>query len=248
MIWQYVNGWLLAAVAAASLLCSGCTDSLVPEVDSGESYPVDSPSQASWEEQVEQVRAGESDEIVFEVRPVDVQQWQMLARGCDRLQRLEVDTRFLTASDLELVSQLPQLSRLRLRGPVDDAAMSPIARAEGLTVLNLPDAVVTDAGLARLEALDNLELLRLSSPHVTDVGMAVIRRLPSLRFLHLIDVPITDEGLRHLHGLKKLESFYLDGGRCTEAGLYQLLEALPELHFHRNQLHLPDDPRDHSHG
>jgi hypothetical protein len=69
----------------------------------------------------------------------------------------------------------------------------------------------------------------------------------SLRFLHLIDVPITDAGLAHVSGMTWLESFYLDGGDCTDAGLRGLLQALPELHFHRDQLHLPDDPHAHPH-
>ena len=48
--------------------------------------------------------------------------------------------------------------------------------------------------------------------------------------------------------MEQLESFYLDGGRVTEDGLMALLEALPKLHFHRDQQHLPDDPRADDHG
>ena len=56
-------------------------------------------------------------------------------------------------------------------------------------------------------------------------------------------VPVTDEGIRAIHGMTWLESFYLDGGNATDEGLRQLLTALPELHFHRDQLHIPSDDR-----
>jgi hypothetical protein len=101
--------------------------------------------------------------------------------------------------------------------------------------------------MQRLAGLKELELLRFGSPHISDDGLAVVSTLPSLRFLPLIDVPITDAGLQHLHSMSGLESFYLDGGRCTDEGLYALLRALPGLHFHRDQLHLPDDPHRHPH-
>jgi hypothetical protein len=72
--------------------------------------------------------------------------------------------------------------------------------------------------------------------------------MPALRFLHLIDVPVTDAGIAHLQSMSRLESFYLDGGRCTDDGLRALLRALPDLHFHLDQLHLPGDPKADDHG
>jgi hypothetical protein len=78
--------------------------------------------------------------------------------------------------------------------------------------------------------------------------METVAKMASLRFLHLIDVPITDAGLKHLYGMEHLESFYLDGGRVTEDGLTALLEAMPNLHFHQNQQHRPNDPRANDHG
>ena len=72
--------------------------------------------------------------------------------------------------------------------------------------------------------------------------MAALSQLKELRFLHLIDVPLTDASLPILEGLSSLQSLYLDGDRCTEKGLHGLLQKRPDIHFHRDQLHLPDDP------
>lgn len=231
---------LLLLVAVASHV-QGCI-SEPPPVSPGQE------STATWETLVEQVRSGQSNTIEAADTPLTPSQWALLDEVSDRLRVLQADYRQLTAEDLKLVAAFPRLSRLKLTGPVDDAALSVISTFTGLTHLNLPDGVFTDDGLQRLGSLAALEQLRFGSPHVTDAGLAVIPKLPSLRFLHLIDVPITDDGLQHLHGLTGLESFYLDGGRCTDEGLYALLTELPELHFHRDQLHLEDDPRDHPHG
>jgi len=96
--------------------------------------------------------------------------------------------------------------------------------------------------------LNELVLLRIGSPNLSDFSIETVAKMTSLKFLHLIDVPITDAGLKHLYGMEHLESFYLDGGRVTEDGLTALLEAMPKLHFHRDQQHLPNDPRANGHG
>lgn len=235
------------AVPTAPVLClvsclAGCVEAPPQQVRSSQ------PIEPAWEEQVQQVRAGEATGIRSIARPVSPQQWQMLQEECRSLEVLEVDSRRLAAQDLQLLAdRLPALQRLKLTGPVDDSQLQKIAAVAGLKMLNLPNGEFTDDGMQHLTELKDLELLRFGSPHVTDEGLAVVSQLPSLRFLHLIDVPITDAGLQHLHPLTGLESFYLDGGRCTDEGLYSLLRARPDLHFHRDQLHLPDDPHAHPH-
>lgn len=237
----------LLQVLVLLLLClwpaAGCVQAPPQTVEVQASRP----AEPEWNDQVQQVRAGESTEIRLVAQPVEPDQWQMLQQKCQSLEVLEVDASLLTAGDLQVLADLSGLRRLKLTGPVDDTALEPIASARQLTALNLPDGVFTDDGLQNLEALQDLQLLRFGSRNVTDAGLAVVPRLRSLRFLHLINVPVTDAGLKHLHGLAGLESFYLDGGRCTDEGLYTLLQALPGLHFHRDQLHLPDDPHTHPH-
>ncbi len=78
--------------------------------------------------------------------------------------------------------------------------------------------------------------------------MERIAGLSKLRFLHLIDVPITDAGLAKLASMKNLESLYLDRvDNVTDQGLEKLLKALPAVHFHRDQQHMPGDPNDDHH-
>lgn len=198
-----------------------------------------------WKGQIAAIRAGLSTAIRASGRPVSAEEWADLSDGCERLRVLEANVSLLTAGDLAVLATLPALEQLKLTGPVDDAAMSMIVKAAGLRTLNLPDGEFSDEGLAALRTLSRLELLRFGSPGVGDAGLELIASLPAIRFLHLLDVPITDAGLRHLYPLERLESFYLDGGQCTDAGLRELLRRLPDLHFHRDQIHLPGDEHDH---
>ena len=132
--------------------------------------------------------------------------------------------------------------------PIEDAQLADLAGLAELRRINLPRSQISDRGLEQIvKEVPQLELLRLGSPQITDAGLASISQLKKLRFLHLIDVPLTDAGLKHLEQMTWLESFYLDGGNVTDTGLSSLIEALPELHFHRDQQHLPGDPRSDGH-
>jgi hypothetical protein len=221
---------------------AGCSPT---DRDSGD--PATLPVEAAWSEQVAAVRSGASRQIVVQTRRVSAAQLLELAEGCKHLQVLEIDECDADERSNAAIGDLAELRTLKLGAPIDDAALAQIVRAGQLTTLNLPQARFTDAGLASVAALPHLQLLRFHSPLVTDAGLQHVSGMKSLRFLHLIDVPITDAGLEQLHGMTWLESFYLDGGNCTDDGLYALLDALPELHFHKDQLHLPHDPRAHPH-
>jgi hypothetical protein len=224
----------------ACCVFAGCGTADPPASRTADVAAVPAPS---WEQQLAAVRAGTSKRVIVPDEAVGAAELAQLATGCDALEVLDLDHVDADYAALEAIGGLPHLDRLKLGMPVDDAGMERLVRAEQLTVINLPLASFTDRGLEQLAELPKLELLRFHSQNVTDDGMRHIAGMPSLRFLHLIDVPITDAGLVHLHGMVKLESFYLDGGRCTEAGLRGLLAALPELHFHVDQLHLPGDPQ-----
>jgi hypothetical protein len=232
-----------AIVSALPVVSAGCIEAPAPP---SEATTAPAPPPPPWERQVEQA-CRQGGQVDYTHAPVTPDQWGMLADECNRLTGIAADTRLLDTDDLELLKGLPGLRSLRVTGPIDDAALATISQIEGLTILNLPEGRFTDRGLEELQALSRLELLRFASLDVTDAGMKAVAGLKSLRFLHLIGVPITDAGLKPLHGMDHLESFYLDGGNCTDEGLYDLLEALPHLHFHRDQLHLPDDPQAHPH-
>lgn len=224
----------------ACCLLSGCGSAAPSAPRTEEVAPA---ARRGWDEQIAAVRAGTSTRIVVPNEAVDAGDLAGLAHGCDAIEVLDLDRVAADVDALAAIARLPHLKRLKLGAPVDDAGIEQLVRARQLTVVNLPQATFSDRGLELLAGLPQLELLRFHSPKVTDAGLAHIARMPSLRFLHLIDAPITDAGLLHLHGMRRLESFYLDGGACTEEGLRGLLRALPELHFHLDQLHLPGDPR-----
>lgn len=234
----------VAAVAGVLLTAwlSGCSPP--PQDADATTTP---PAEASWSEQVAAVRSGTAREIIVQSKPVTAPELLDLAQGCRRLQDLEIDDCELNAEAAAVIGSLAELQKLKLGATVDDAVLAQLVRAPQLTTLNLPNAQFTDAGLVSIATLPNLQLLRFHSSQVTDAGLLPVSQMQSLRFLHLIDVPITDAGLEHLHGMTWLESFYLDGGDCTDDGLYALLKALPDLHFHKDQLHLPDDPHAHPH-
>jgi hypothetical protein len=204
--------------------------------------PATPPAEASWSQQISAVREGRSNQIIVTHQAIDATQFVELADSCDGLLILEIESAGVHDEDLAVLEHCPHLKRLKLGAPVGDTGTEHIAAVPSLEIVNLPEARFTDDGLASLARLPRLELLRFHTPNVTDAGMAHIPEIKSLRFLHLIDVPITDTGLRPLYSMTELESFYLDGSQCTEDGLGDLLRALPELHFHKDQLHLPGDP------
>ena len=159
---------------------------------------------------------------------------------------LFLDVPRLSATDYQVLSQFPSLRHLRVRaGGVDDPIVHEIAQLPGLEQLNLPQAEFTDAGIAAVTGMSQLELFRFGSPHVTDEGLRSVAAIPRLRFLHVIDTPITDRGLVYLQGAQRLESFYIDGSDITDQGIEVFLEAMPEVHFHIDQLHDDRDPRRH---
>ncbi|REJ90159.1 MAG: hypothetical protein DWQ34_17915 [Planctomycetota bacterium] len=228
------------------LVCTGCGDHR--QADSVRPAGESAAAEQSWGEQVAAVRQGRSRQIIVKRQMITASEWADLREDCESLHVLEVgNAEGLAPADLRVLAGLPELSRLKLVAPIDDAGMEQIAPVKSLTVLNLPAAEFSDAGLAHAAQLPRLELLRFHSPHVTDAGLEHVSRMTSLRFLHLIDVPVTDAGITHLHRMTWLESFYLDGGDCTDEGLSALLTALPDLHFHKDQLHLPGDPLAHPH-
>jgi hypothetical protein len=198
--------------------------------------------EASWDSQLAAVREGRSTEIRLSGENVDSLRFRELAIGCAGLTTLALDRADVRDEDLEPLRSLPNLRWLKLPGPIGDAGIESIAACRDLEILNLPGAAFTDQGLVRLKTLDRLSLLRFGSPGVTDRGLEQLRSLPRLTALHLIGVPITDAGLKTVAGIESLESFYLDGGSVTEKGLRDLLAERPDLHFHKDQYHLPGDP------
>ncbi|MBX3443559.1 MAG: hypothetical protein KF774_14225 [Planctomyces sp.] len=242
------SAWLRAICLGACLLAvmTGCRESASPpSASTPEAAATEARVEPAWMDQIEAVRSGASLRIATEAL-ISVEDWNELRTGCEALQVLEVPQSTIGDADLDLAEALPNLRRLMLGMPLTDAGAAGLSRWPALSELNLPMTKITDAGLQSL-AERPLRQLRLGSPHVTDAGLAALAGQDRLRFLHLIGVPITDAGLESLKPIESLQSLYLDGGRCTEEGLSAFLKARPEIHFHRDQLHLPNDPQAHEH-
>ena len=229
------------------LLCgNGCR----PAPDESETTSADTSTTTAegWEAALAAVRSGESNRIRLENVAIGNGQFRDLGEHGTDLIWLEINQSSVDDETfIEVIHQMPKLQRVKFMGAVSDEAFRALAELPELRVLNLPAGEFGDDSLALLEDHDQLELLRFSSPNVTDAGLGSIAKIPKLRFLHLINTPITDDGLPHLYSMDQLESFYLDGGECTEDGLSAMIQAMPDLHFHWNQLHLPGDAKSHPH-
>ena len=199
--------------------------------------------------QVEVVRKGISDRIHIEKQPITDAELASIA-NLPSLRELLIDdpNSAITAQGLARLKELENLEHLRIRGPVDDTALTAICKHKNLRILNLPRGSFSDAGMASLVHLKHLQQLRLGSPNITDKGAKTLASLPEIKQIHLIDVPITDGGLAALASIEGLESLYIDGGQFSDAALDKLFREHPKLHVHLNQQHHDRDPQQHEHG
>ncbi len=198
---------------------------------------------AVWNQQLKAVEDGLSTKIVMS-------DWQLHPTSLAELKTVSARITELNLSGDDLVRQIDAITAcshlriLHLRTVIGDEQIAALAQLRELEVLDLPLATgVTNAGLKALEGHPKLRLVRLRAPLVTDAGLAVFAQMPELRWLHLMEVPVTDAGLGVFQALPKLESLYLDGDQATDEGLSALILARPDLHFHRDQVHLSTDPR-----
>ena len=220
-------------VSGVVLLLAGCSH-----------RPAAPPSFAA---QVAAVRAGTS-RVVVSGEQVTDQQFAQL-QGLSQVEQLELTSAPLTDAIAGDLATLRGLRRLRLEpAELGDLAADAIGTLPLLETLNLPQARISDEGLRSWVRLPNLILLRIGGSRFTDQALATIGAMKHLRFLHLLNARLTETGLGHLHQMHQLESFYVDGCEATDDGWSKLLRALPELHFHRDQQHLPNDPRADDHG
>ncbi len=199
-------------------------------------------TESTFEEQLQAISDGNSGSIVATKELITSEQFQQLQPFVERIEKIEIIQAEFGQSDFDLLASCNILHWLRLEIPIDDNALVAIAQCQSLKILNLPQGQFTDQPLTAITKLESLELFRFHSPNVTDAGIKQIASLPKLKYLHLLEVPLTDAGLIPFHDRLDLQSLYLDGTNVTDEGLRALLKANPELHLHRDQLHLPEDP------
>ena len=200
-------------------------------------------ARAAWRKQLQEIQEGRSTGIVMP-------DWQLSSADLPDVALVEQRVTELNLSGHQLGEQIKSIAAcshlriLHLRTEIGDAEIAALSELRELEVLDLPLATsVTDVGLQSLQGHPTLRLVRLRSPRVTDAGLASFSRMPALKWLHLMEVPVTDAGLAVFRAMPELQSLYLDGDRATDDGLSALVLARPDLHFHRDQLHLSTDPR-----
>lgn len=211
--------------------------------------PNDSPQispaeiQTIWSDQISAVTSGQSTAIVLPDMNLPPATLDSLTEVADKVTELNLAGDHL-ATKLQQITRCSALKVLHLRTELGDRELQTIAQMPNLEVLDLPLALsVTDAGLEAIAEHPRLLLVRLRAPRVTDAGLKAFARMPKLRWLHLMEVPLTDAGLAVIKEMPRLESLYLDGDRATDEGLSDLVLARRDLHFHRDQVHIPSDPR-----
>lgn len=196
-----------------------------------------------WTEHLNAVANGATTQIVLPDLNVPARYLSDLDRIAERVTELNLSGDDLSQG-IHKIAGCPHLKILHLRTELGDAEIERLAQLRELEVLDLPLALdVTDKGLQALSQHPRLKLIRLRAPQLSDAGLPPFATLPELRWLHLMEVPLTDAGLEVFRSMPRLESLYLDGDRATDEGLSNLVLARPDLHFHRDQLHLPHDPR-----
>lgn len=199
--------------------------------------------QAAWNEHVKATLDGPARQIVLPDLNIPARFLSDLKPIAERITELNLAGDDL-AQGINEIAGCTHLKILHLRTELGDAEIGRLSQLRELEVLDLPLALhVTDKGLQALSQHPKLKLIRLRAPQLSDEGLSVLATLPELRWLHLMEVPLTDAGLEVFRSMDRLESLYLDGDRATDEGLSNLVLARPDLHFHRDQLHLPADPR-----
>lgn len=212
-------------------------------------WPSDSPQisreeiEQAWQAQIAAVTSGQSTAIVLPDLNLPPATLDSLAEVADKVTELNLSGDQLTTK-IDQITRCSALKVLHLRTELGDSELQAIAQMPNLEVLDLPLALqVTNAGLEAIAEHPKLLLVRLRAPLVTDAGLKAFARMPKLRWLHLMEVPLTDAGLAVFQEMPRLESLYLDGDRATDEGLSDLVLARRDLHFHRDQVHIPSDPR-----
>ncbi len=114
-------------------------------------------------------------EVKFKGKVIDQSQLQTLLDTKDQITWLDLGKMEVNDAMLEVIGQLPNLTRLRLE-------QNPI----------------TDAGVKFLEGLKNLESLNLYGTEISDAALASIAKMPSLKRVYFWQTGVTAEGVEAL--------------------------------------------------
>jgi len=158
--------------------------------------------------------------------------------GLEKLQSLTLTSqcRAFDDDDITRLAEMRQLAALTIEAGSSTTAigMKALGGMVNLRRLVLKRFLMTTSGLANIWKLTKLEVLGLDVPQGTldasqEKAMAGIASLSELKELSLTGT-MTDAALKNLAALKKLRRLDLSGSQgFTDAGLAELVKALPEL-------------------
>ena len=229
---------LLIVALTASLGC-GSNDPWTEPMPQGEKVVVTTPDTPAIDLQFIELASGERTAIELTAKLTE-DQLKTATSSAAKIKSITCQT----FEQVEPLLKHVPLEAIVIHGKVNDSQFKLICMKTTLLRLNLPKATLSNSGLTEVTKLNRLELLRFASPKVTDEAFKYISQVQSLKFLHLLGVPITDAALPEIGKLKNLESFYLDGGKTTNDGLVKFSKARPDIHFHKDQLHLDGSGHD----
>jgi hypothetical protein len=114
--------------------------------------------------------------------------------GQGQLEWLDLAFVDLQDQQLEVLKQLPRLTRLNLEGtPITDASAAYLGELKMLEELDLSQTKIGDEGITKLKDLDHLATLWLTGTAVTDESLEVLGNLPKLEFLQVDGSQISAE-------------------------------------------------------
>ncbi len=155
------------------------------------------------------------------------------------LRNLELAGMQLSAEDINLLANLPQLASLRLdtaNPPADGVSIiQALAQLPALTELNLNSSTFTDAALESLPQFANLQTLGLSASAVTSAGMARLAPMAHLAQLTLDYTAVNDSGLQAIGTLTGLQRLSLIGVSTSDAAVQTFQAVLPQCEIVRSE-------------
>ena len=146
------------------------------------------------------------------------------------LKELEMDGSYVSSSDFEDCSGLPQLERLsaRLCGDLDGDFLSHLDCHSSLRYLDLTQTPIGDRGVLALSQFTKLKSVQLMGIGATDVGMSGFASLLDLENLDFSDNAITDNGMPSLASSVALEYLKLNKTRITDES-FNIISSLRNL-------------------
>ncbi len=135
-------------------------------------------------------------------------------------------------SDVELVSQLSDVTKLSLSSPaVTDVVFAKLANLPKLVNLQMLNTGITDEGLKAVPQFPALKALGMRGcAQITNQGMTYVAQAPKLDNLALLYTLITDDGVIALENMKlralDLRGLMLSGSSCNALAKITTLESL----------------------